>query len=195
MVISNLSKKFGKKIIFDNLSLNIEDKGIYALWGESGCGKTTLLRIIAGLDKKYSGKVEYENIKKISYVFQEPRLLYNSSAFENVALPLGNDEKAKETAELWLRKVGLESDIYTYPDEMSGGMKQRVAIARAMAFDGDILLLDEAFNGIDSERTKAIMDLVIEYSKTKPCIVVTHNEKHLEYMNCKVINLPQNNLE
>lgn len=189
MIISNLSKKFGKKIIFDNFSLNIDNNGIYALWGESGCGKTTLLRIIAGLDKKYSGKIEYGNIKKISYVFQEPRLLYNLSACENVAIPLGNDNAAKEKAELWLKKMGLENDIYTYPDEMSGGMKQRVAIARALAFDGDILLLDEAFNGIDPQRTKSIMDMVIEYSKNKPCIVVTHNIEHLEYLKCKVINL------
>ena len=189
MIISDLSKKFGKKTVFDSFSLKIEDKGITALWGESGCGKTTLLRMIAGLDKKYSGEIEYENIKKISYVFQETRLLNNLPALENVSLTLGNNEETKETAKKWLIKMGLENDLYTYPDEMSGGMKQRVSIARALAFDGDILLLDEAFNGIDPERTQAIMDMIIEYSKNKPCIVVTHNKEQLDYLGCKVIEL------
>ena len=72
---------------------------------------------------------------------------------------------------------------------MSGGMKQRVSIARAFAFDGDLLLLDEALNGIDAERCVSIMDMIIEYAKTKPCIVVTHNEEHLKYLGCKIIKL------
>ena len=189
MIISNLSKKFGKKVIFDNFSLDIGEKGIYALYGRSGCGKTTLLRIIAGLDKKYSGNIGFGNIKKISYVFQEPRLLNNLTALENVSIVLGNDPFKKEKATSWLNKMGLEDDILSYPDEMSGGMKQRVAIARAFAFDGDILLLDEAFNGIDAQTTESIMDTVIEYSNSKPCIFVSHDKRQIEYLNCNVITL------
>jgi NitT/TauT family transport system ATP-binding protein len=68
-------------------------------------------------------------------------------------------------------------------------MKMRVAIARALAYDGDILLLDEAFNGIDADRTKAVMDMVIEYSKKKPCIVITHNQEQLNYLKCKIVNI------
>ncbi len=187
MKIIDLSKKFGKKLLFDSFSLNIPDCGIIAISGESGCGKTTLLRIIAGLDKKYSGKIEYENIKKTAYVFQEPRLLPSCTVLENVALALDNDNKAKETAKKWLKKVGLENEFDTFPEELSGGMKMRVSIARALAFEGDILLLDESFNGIDAERTKSIMDMVIDYSKTKPCIVVSHNQKHLDYLKCETI--------
>ncbi len=189
MKITNLSKRFGKKILFNNFSLDIPDRGIIAIKGESGCGKTTLMRIIAGLDKKYSGKIEYGNIKKISYVFQEPRLLPSCTALENAALPLGNTEEAKNTAKTWLTKLGLEDDLNTYPDELSGGMKMRVALARAFAYDGDILLLDEAFNGIDADRTKAIMDIVIDYSKKKPCFVVTHNREQLDYLQCKTVNI------
>lgn len=189
MIISNLSKRFGEKRIFDDFSLEISNKGIIALWGESGCGKTTLLRMIAGLDKKYSGKIEYGKIKKISYVFQEPRLLNNLTALENVTLPLGSDPEAIKNARLCLTEVGLGDELYTYPDEMSGGMKQRVAIARALAYDGDILLLDEAFNGIDPERTQSIIDLVKEYAKTKPCIVVSHNQEHLSSLQAKIIKL------
>ena len=187
--INNLSKKFGKKIIFDNLSISIDEKGITAIRGASGCGKTTLLRIIAGLDKKYSGKVTFEKTKKISYVFQEPRLLDHSTALENVALPLGNTEEAKKAAKEWLIRLGLENDINTYPKEMSGGMKQRVSIARAFAYNGDIMLLDEPLNGIDKDRCIAIMDMILEYSKNKPCIIVTHHQEQLDYLNCKIIDL------
>lgn len=182
MRIINLTKKFGKKELYKDYTLEIADRGIHFITGESGSGKTTLLRIIAGLDKRYSGKLEYGNIKKISYVFQEPRLLPDCTALENVALPLGNTKEARKKAEEWLKKVGLENDLDSYPDELSGGMKQRVSIARALCYDGDLLLLDEAFNGIDDERVKSIMDMILEYAKHKPCILVTHNKDHVEYL-------------
>lgn len=189
MKITDLSKKFGRKVIFDCLNLEIPEKGITALWGESGCGKTTLLRIIAGLDKKYSGKIEYGNIKKISYVFQEPRLLPACTVLENVTLPLGNSPEATEKAKNILKKVGLENDMDSYPDSLSGGMKTRVSIARALAYDGDILLLDEAFNGLDEKNAETVMDIVAEYAKNKPCIAVSHNRSHLDYLKANVIYL------
>lgn len=187
--LNNISKKFGKKIIFKDFSLNIDDKGIFALKGASGCGKTTLLRMIAGLDKKYNGKIEYGNVKKISYVFQEPRLLPDSDALENVMLVLGNGENTEQKAKEMLTKMGLENNLHTYPEEMSGGMKMRVAIARALVYDGDLLLLDEAFNGIDAERTKSIMDMIVEYAKERPVIFVTHNDEQIEYLGCKIIEI------
>ncbi len=187
--LKNISKKFGKKIIFKDFSLDIGDTGIYAIKGASGCGKTTLLRMISGLDRKYSGDIEFENVSKISYVFQETRLLPDSDALENVMLVLGKSEDAEKKAAEMLFKMGLENDLHTYPAEMSGGMKMRVAIARALVYDGDLLLLDEAFNGIDSERTKSIMDMIVEYAKTKSVIFVTHNDEQIEYMDCKIIEI------
>ena len=189
MKITNLSKKFGRKVIFDNLSIDIPENGVTAFWGESGRGKTTLLRIIAGLDKKYSGKIDYGNVKKISYVFQEPRLLPACTVLENVTLPLGNSAEATEKAKEFLKKVGLEAEIDSYPDSLSGGMKTRVSIARALAYDGDILLLDEAFNGLDEKNAETVMDLIVEYAKNKPCLTVCHNRTHLDYLNANVINL------
>lgn len=189
MTLCNITKKFGNNTVFSDFSLEVADKGITAIKGASGCGKTTFLRIISGLDKKYSGTVNIGNIKRISYVFQEPRLLENSTALENVSLVLSNTEEAEKTAEEWLIKVGLGSDIYTYPSEMSGGMKQRVSIARALAFDGDILLLDEAFNGIDSDRAKDIMDIVKEFARNKPVIFVSHSDEQIEYLKAKVIEM------
>ena len=190
MKITNLTKKFGKKIVFSSLTTEISDKGITAIKGASGYGKTTLLRIIAGLDKKFSGQIDLGEIKKISYVFQEPRLLDNLTALENVMLVLDNSIQSRTTATKWLCALGLENDLNTYPDEMSGGMKQRVSIARALAFDGDLLLLDEAFNGIDEQRTIDIMDIIIDFAEKKPCVVVSHNQDHLDYLKvCKTIEL------
>lgn len=189
MIISDLSKKFGKKILFRSFSLNTGNTGIIALWGESGKGKTTLLRMISGLDKKYTGKIDLEGKNKIAYVFQEPRLLNNLTALENVSLPLGNTKNANADAEIWLKKMGLENDLHTYPEEMSGGMKQRVSLARAFAYEGDILLLDEPFNGIDPERTKAIMDILIDYSKERLCIIISHNKEHIDYLGCTTVNI------
>lgn len=189
MQITDLTKKFGKKTLFEGFSLTVPENGIIAINGESGKGKTTLFRIIAGLDKKYSGTLDFGSIKKIAYVFQEPRLLPMSTSLENVALPLGNTPEAKEKAKEYLTKVGLENDINTYPDELSGGMKMRVAIARALAYDGDLLLLDEAFNGIDKDTAQSIMDIIKEYAKDRPVLVITHIKEHLDYLGCKCIEL------
>ena len=189
MQITDLTKKFGKKTLFEGFSLTVPENGIIAINGESGKGKTTLFRIIAGLDKKYSGTLDFGSIKKIAYVFQEPRLLPMSTSLENVALPLGNTPEAKEKAKEYLTKVGLEHDINTYPDELSGGMKMRVAIARALAYDGDLLLLDEAFNGIDKDTAEGIMDIIKEYAKDRPVLVITHIKEHLDYLGCKCIEL------
>jgi len=187
--ITGLNKRFGKKIIFKNFSYTFPGNGIVALAGGSGSGKTTLLRMISGLDKKYSGNIELTDVNKISFVFQEPRLLPDSSALENVALVLGNTEESKKTATEMLTKLDLGNDINTLPSEMSGGMKQRVSIARALCYNGDVLLLDEPFNGIDSDRTRVIMDIIKDYSKERLCILVSHNQDHIDYLNCSVLNI------
>ncbi len=187
--ITDLTKKFGKKKIFESFNANFGDNGIVILTGESGRGKTTLLRLIAGLDKKHSGKIEFSFAPKISYVFQEPRLLPSSDALENVMLPIENNKENTEKALLILKRLGLESDIHTYPDEMSGGMKQRVGIARAFAYSGNILLLDEPFSALDKERVETVIEMIEAYSKNNLCILVTHNTEQLKNIDCTFINL------
>ncbi len=189
ITITNLTKKFGKKTVFKNFSVTLPSNGLIALSGESGAGKTTLLRMIAGLDTKYSGKIDLGQHTGISYAFQESRLLNTSTVLENVSLPLGNTKEAKEIAAFCLSELGLGNELRSYPEELSGGMKQRVSIARALAFDGDVILLDEPFNGIDENRVDDIIKLIKRLSKTRLFIIVSHNAEHIEKLGCKILKI------
>lgn len=191
MEIRNITKKFGSKTVLSDFTLSIPEKGILFLTGPSGCGKTTLLRIIAKLEKPDSGNVEYSHIKKTAYVFQEARLLPHADATENVALPNGNTADTKTRAKELLTRLGLGNDLHTYPNEMSGGMKQRVSIARAFAFDSDMMLMDEPFTALDEKNRQIVYELIKEYAKDRPCVIVTHNKSDADVFSSKIIDITQ----
>lgn len=169
--IENISKSYESKKVIDNLSFELPEKGIFCLLGESGSGKTTLLRLIAGLEEPDSGKITGLEDKKISFVFQEDRLLPGSTAFENVALAGG-----AEAAKLWLERLEIDQAEAQKPCTLSGGMCRRVALARALAFGGDVLLLDEPFKGYDIELKKRIIPYIVEFSQNALVVLVTHDE-------------------
>ncbi len=170
MILKNITKSYGDKKILNNISLEIPEKGVFGVFGPSGGGKTTLLRIICGLEKPDSGEVIEKN--KFSVVFQEDRLMPAMTALENVAAV--SDE---ETARAWLEKVGLAESMHKKPAELSGGMSRRVAIARAFAFEADGLILDEPFKGLEEELKEKMAELISEYAQKKPVILVTHDER------------------
>ncbi len=174
VILENVSKSFDGKTVLDGFSHTFPDRSLTAVTGPSGKGKTTLLRLIAGLNKPDGGAVLLSG-KKISMVFQEDRLLTNRTALENVAAVTDRDNALQ-----LLEKVGLSDAAEMRPDELSGGMKRRVAIARALAFDGDILLLDEPFMGLDSELRDAVFTLISEASKKACVILVTHDADDAE---------------
>ena len=187
--IINLSKKFDKKSIFENFSCSFDDKGIYALLGESGIGKTTLLRIIAGLDKDYRGKVEGGGIGKVSYAFQEYRLFPELNALENVFFA-NSDKKTEAEAKKMLTRLGFnETDLLLIPNELSGGMKQRVSLARAFLKDSPILLLDEPTKELDPVNIDAVLELIKENAAQRLVIIVSHNEDDLIELNAQIINI------
>ena len=164
----NVSLSFDKREVLRDLSFIFPDKGIVLITGRSGGGKTTLTRLITGLSSANSGEV-LTNGKKIAVVFQEDRLVPTLSALENVALVSDTAEAEKRLADMEL------SDSFSLlPDELSGGMKRRVAIARALAFGGDVLLLDEAFNGINEDLAKRIIKKIVDEYRDKLIIAVTH---------------------
>ncbi len=183
IVIDRVTVAYKKKKVLDNFSTKFDTSGLYLITGASGSGKTTLMRLILGLVSQNSGSVQ-TNDHIISAVFQEDRLIPSLTALENVAL-VSDTERAKER----LSQVGLADSQNLLPSELSGGMRRRVAIARALAFGGDVLLLDEAFNGIDEPLAKKIIaDIVAEYND-RLIIAVTHQPELFEGFDYKEIKI------
>ena len=173
MKIENISMRFDDKVIFENFCFNFEESGIYVLNGASGKGKTTLFNIISGVLKADSGRVDLEG-KRVSYMFQENRLFPDFSVLENVSCVTNQTAEDLMRCREILQKLSLGDELDSYPKELSGGMQRRVALARALAYDADILLLDEAFKGLDEETCKNAIDVVLEYSKDKLVVISAH---------------------
>lgn len=190
------------------VDLAFRESEFVAILGHSGCGKTTLLNIIGGLDQYSSGDLiingkstknftdgdwdSYRN-HSVGFVFQSYNLIPHQTVLSNVELALtlsgvGPAER-KVRAKEALEKVGLGDQLYKKPNQMSGGQMQRVAIARALVNDPDILMADEPTGALDSETSVQIMDILKEISKDKLIIMVTHNpELAMEYAS-RVIKL------
>lgn len=190
--IKNLSKSFDGKILFENFSFSFSDKGAYAIVGESGIGKTTLLRMIAGLDKDYDGEITNGGIGRVSFAFQEYRLFPQLSVIENVVFAISDikDKAVFKKAYEMLSNLGFsESDMKLTPAELSGGMKQRVSIARAMLFDAPILLLDEPTKELDPGNAHIVRSLILKESERRLVLVVTHNDEDIPLINAQKLVL------
>lgn len=179
--IKNLNKQFNEKVIFQDFNLTIEKNKITGILGPSGIGKTTLINIISGLWKSDSGVIEGVSQKDISYIFQEPRLLPWKNVYDNLDYVLKRvykeDAVRKKIILKNLSMVGLENEIYKFPDELSGGMMQRVSIARAFAYPMDLLIMDEPFKGLDIQMKNNVMNAFIKIwnESKKTVIFVTHD--------------------
>lgn len=192
LVISNLKKAFGSKTIFDNFSYTFKDTGIYALTGESGVGKTTLLRLIAGLDTTYSGEILGGGIGNVSFAFQEHRLFPNLSALDNVILANHDkptDEVMAEAKNMLLSLGIAEKDIHLTPSELSGGMRARVSLARAFLKKSPLLLLDEPTSELDAENAELVRKVIKKQSERQLVIMVTHNLGDISNLSATEIKL------
>ncbi len=176
----HVDKTFDSLKVIDDLSLSIKDAQIVGIVGPSGVGKTTILKLITGIVRPDKGTVSV-GPGRVSYVFQEPRLLPWRTARDNVAVALRAMGMAKadaqDVATRWLRRVGLEGFAAYHPAELSGGMAQRVSIARAFAVEPSLLLLDEPFSNMDSTLKASLMDVLRDMIKERPVTVVyvTHD--------------------
>lgn len=190
------------------IDLKFRDSEFVSILGQSGCGKTTLLNIIGGLDKYTSGDLKingrstkdfkdrdwdaYRN-NSIGFVFQSYNLIPHQTVLSNVELALtlsgvSKDERRQRATEA-LEKVGLKEQIHKKPNQMSGGQMQRVAIARALVNDPDILLADEPTGALDTQTSIQIMDLLKEISKDRLIIMVTHNPELATQYSTRIIRL------
>lgn len=184
MKITNLYKRFGTKEIFKGESFYFENGKVTYILGESGIGKTTLLRIIAGLDNDFSGDF-YEKSDRISYVFQEPRLFPHLSVEENIKIITENSPYSVEEI---LKIVELEKEANTLPPSLSGGMKMRVSLARALYCNSDIVLMDEPFGALDENLKARILPKIFELLKDKTVIIVSHNIDEAKKFAHNIIN-------
>ena len=195
------------------VSVNFRRNEFVSILGQSGCGKTTLLNIVGGLDQYTSGDLvingkstkdfksrdwdSYRN-NSVGFVFQSYNLIPHQSVLSNVELALtlsgvSKAERRKRAKEV-LEKVGLGNQIHKKPNQMSGGQMQRVAIARALINDPDILLADEPTGALDTETSVQIMDLLKEIAKDKLVIMVTHNPELAQQYSTRIVKLLDGNI-
>ena len=183
--IENLKKIYHTKdkeiLAVDNFSYNLNKHDFVSLVGPSGCGKSTILSILCGLEEKSCGKITLDDNIKIGYMLQQDCLLDWLTILDNCLLSLKitnqlNDESKQYVLDL-LEKYGLKDFIYSYPKNLSGGMRQRVALIRTLATKPDILLLDEPFSALDYQSRLAVSDDVFKIIKKekKSAIMVTHD--------------------
>lgn len=181
--LSNVSYSYNHlKDVIKGLSLNIGNESCVAIVGNSGCGKTTLLNIMAGIIKPDMGQVSVK-ANRLSYLMQDVTLLPYKTAFENVLLSVMLrdkvvDEKIKQKAIGLLRLFQIEDETFgKFPYELSGGMKQRIGLVQTLLTNPDFLLLDEPFNAIDVNARGAIESYIWDFIKREgiTMVIITHN--------------------
>jgi len=205
VTINNLSKDYytleEETKALKDINLNVYNDEIISIVGPSGCGKSTLLSIISGLVKPSSGDVQIKGVKidgplnNIGYMFQNDQLFEWRNILDNVILGLEiqkrlDENKIKDAKEM-LINYGLEDFMYSYPYQLSGGMRQRVALIRTLLLKPDLLLLDEPFSALDYQTRLAISDeigLILKKEK-KTAIMVTHDIAEAISMSDRIVIL------
>lgn len=185
--IQHLEKRFGEKVLFRDLCLTVDAPAV--LWAPSGWGKTTLLRILMGLEAPTGGTVE--SVGRVGAVFQEDRLCPQLTAVQNVALVLPGDETRYEQDIIHdFQRLGMNlSELALPAGRLSGGQKRRTALLRALWAPADTLLLDEPFTGMDPETLGAAAALLAQKSAGRPVLLATHDREAIRLLGWPVIEL------
>ena len=178
----NLEKMFNGIIVFNAFNLSFDSSSITFIKGTSGKGKTTLLRLFAGIEKADSGTVIYSDVEKMGYAFQDIRLLPWLTVSKNITFALNKKHIDKQEISnllaFLLEKMELSEHGYKFPHELSGGQQQRVGLARALAAKSDVLLLDEPLTGLDNELKVRITAFLKEWiAAYRPMVVWATHEK------------------
>ena len=189
MEIKNLCKAYGDLPVLENVSFTA-GVGVTALWGPSGVGKTTLLRILLGLEKPDSGELMGTAVRW-SAVFQEDRLLEGLDALGNLRFALGTDYKEAKAAAM-LAALGLTWETGKPVGAWSGGMKRRTAILRAILAPADIVLMDEPFTGLDPETKRQAARMINEYTAGKLLLFSTHSKEDAALLGAEILRLDEN---
>ena len=196
LLIKDLAyKKTSNELLLNNINIEIKKSDLLIIQGDSGCGKTTLLNILAGLLEPSEGLIkngndilffDKQNIppesRNIGYVFQDFALFPHLNAKDNAVYAYEENRDNKLTKEFVFNELRLNDHINKYPHQLSGGQQQRVAIARAILMHPKLLLMDEPFSALDKENIKNVQKLINISVKTLniPAVIVTHSLEHLE---------------
>lgn len=172
------------KAVFEKISLSVSAQDRICFHAPSGGGKTTLFRLILGLEQPASGVVLRSEGIRFAAVFQEDRLLPWKTALENAAL-FSN----RAAAEAMLVRLGLAEALEQLPSALSGGMKRRVALARALCAPFDVLVLDEAFTGLDEAAKQLCLEAVQECCQGKTLLMASHDAKEAAFLACRDVFL------
>lgn len=188
IIITNLCKQFDNNEVLKNVNITLKDNSIYCLMGASGIGKTTLLRILMGLEHADSGSISGIDTKSISCMFQEDRLILNLSAIDNVRIVLRGKTNRKEIRNNLLSI--LPDDSLDMPvSSLSGGMKRRVALARALSYPGKFIILDEPFTGLDKDTKLNVIDYILKMRNNRTLLIATHGIDDASLLGAEIIKL------
>ena len=197
--IKNVSKTYGEKQVLSQLSKEFPAGETTVIMGVSGCGKTTLLRILLGLEKADSGEVTGMP-ERVAVLFQEDRLCEDVSAYENIALVL---ERKKTHAQRDAQKCRIEQeaaqvgitadDLKQNVMKLSGGMRRRIALLRALLYDADCVILDEPFKGLDATTKQIVMQYVKEKVAGRTTFLVTHDAAEADFFGRNIWKQTQEN--
>lgn len=186
IIVRGLQKSYSSKTLYENFNITFKYNRVNCILGESGCGKTTLLNFISGTLKSEKGRVEGIDKSRISYVFQEDRLIEWKTLYDNLDIPLRGKllpQERREVIDNILQQVGLKGNANNFPGSLSGGMRQRASIARAFCYPSDVLIMDEPFKSLDPKNKEMIIELFkgLLLKKKKTVLYVTHDvEEALE---------------
>ncbi len=191
IIITDLCKTFDDNEVLKNVNITLKDNSIYCLMGSSGIGKTTLLRILIGLERADSGSVSGIDTKSISCMFQEDRLIPYLSAIDNVRIVLRGNNNREEVRNNLLSI--LPDDSLDIPvSSLSGGMKRRVALARALSYPGKLIILDEPFTGLDKDTKLNVIDYILKMRNNRTLLIATHATDDANLLGAEIIKLNKN---
>lgn len=198
IAVKNVGKAYGANTVFADVSFTVEDQKGMFLTGASGCGKTTLLRLIAGFDLDYTGEIRIDGRtmtekiqpreRDIAVVFQEPTLWNHMTIRKN--LVYGMKQKDDEAVQRIAEKLEIAELLDRYPEEISGGQAKRASLARALLADKKYLLLDEPLSNVDRKTKDIILDFLSEEVIGKKSVIyVTHDAEEMNRMKLDVLEL------
>lgn len=187
--LENITKSYQEQVVLDKVSLTLSPKRRIALMGSSGIGKTTLFRILLGIETAEEGTIVREKgTEKFSVVFQENRLCEQLTVERNLKI-VCKTRKQKEKIARVLCELGLSDCRRKKVALLSGGMKRRVAIARALVFDAPMLFMDEPFQGLDIETKQKVMEWIKKESENKTLFMITHDKEEANFLHCEIIEI------